>query len=183
MKLETAEKFPKETLVPPACACFTCKTMCFRPCIPTPAEAEWLIERGHAKKLMLKWTVNAPRQFNYLLPANPGLGGKLGGLSQEEYDAICFAMRMGCGDVAIAQSRISSGCVFQSASGSCGLHRKGLKPTGGMLAHHDDRIYEPFKVHDSLHRLWDTPHGEAMVLRWRMEVRCFEEPPKIRRQR
>lgn len=57
------------------CSCETCKSMCDRPCWPTPDEALLLIEKGYGDKLMKDWWVS-DNDIYLLCPACAGYEGR-----------------------------------------------------------------------------------------------------------
>lgn len=55
---------------PETCTCDTCKDMCYRPCWPTPDEAQRLIDAGHLKDLALDTYYIGGQPVEVLRPQN-----------------------------------------------------------------------------------------------------------------
>lgn len=124
------------------CSCDTCKSMCSRPCWPTPEEAERLIDAGFASKLMLDYWVGDAEDggdIDLLCPANPGSEGR----RADTFD-------------------IRRGCIFH-VEGLCQLHDSGLKPIEGKMARCKD---SPSGIHFAIAKTWDTPKGKQVIARW-----------------
>jgi hypothetical protein len=143
---------------PKACACDICVSMCNRPCWPTPAEAERLLDGGYAARLMADWWSGEDDQPIYILcGANPGYEGR------EAAEVSIF-------DYFLGTAPLAHGCSFFDAeSKRCVLHEGGLKPIEGRLVDHD----WPGKnneLHEAVAATWDTAEGRAAVERWRRLV-------------
>lgn len=125
-----------------SCSCDRCRAMCEAPCIPTPQEAERLIQLGYGPKLMQRpiynWEIHDDIQV--LCPANPGKEGQV----------VNIVFR--------------DGCVFQDASGLCQLHDLGLKPLEGRLAIHG---MSNNGLHDFVASTWDSYDGERVNSLWK----------------
>lgn len=141
--------------------------MCSRPCWPTPEEANKLIQKGYANKLMLDywnyyeddWGGN----IEILCPANPGYEGE-DAPSTEAFSV--FDM--------LSPTDLTSGCIMQNEkTGLCELHDKKLKPIEGRLNHHseviggDDIINQ---THEAVAMLWKSKEGLNIINKWKKEV-------------
>jgi len=126
------------------CSCDICKSMCDRPCWPTPEEAKKLIEAGLAKKLMLDYwcgTENTP-DIDLISPAVIGY---------EARKAPFFP---------------SGKCTFFNEKGLCDIHH--MKPLEGRIADCKTKYEED--THYNVACLWNTPEGEAVVALWKSKV-------------
>lgn len=161
-----------ETLPVTECACSDCAAACKRPCWPTPAEAQALIDAGHAKRLMLDWWIGSTKdepdpnveRVGILCGANPGHEGQL---------APETSNLLGLVGLLLGHSPLATGCTFFEA-GLCTLHDAGLKPSEGKLSMPCKPDYSP-NLHVELAKTWETPEGYAVVEAWRKEVACPSE--------
>lgn len=130
-----------------SCACEACRAMCRVPCWPTPDEARRLIRAGHADDLEI---VDYEGQGEILAPVD---------------DTTVSGLVLGT----------ASGCVFWDESGNCRLHRRGLKPLEGRLAHHSITSARTGRqVRASIAWLWAQPRGRAVIRRWRKVTKGSE---------
>jgi hypothetical protein len=113
-----------------------------RPCWPTPADAQRLIDTGLADRLMLDWwfDTDANRTVYLLTPAIVG---------RESRQAPAIP---------------SGQCTFLDANGLCQLHDRGLKPTEGQLALCNGRT--PVGLHERIGQTWDTTEAQTQIDRW-----------------
>lgn len=130
---------------PETCSCDICKSMCERPCWPTPEEAFALIEAGLGPRLMQDEWVPAPQLLC------PALIGHEGG----------YAPFIPYGK-----------CTFQTADGLCELHNLGLKPFEGRMAHHDHTVNKG--LHPSVAETWANEEGRAVLDLWHESKREVE---------
>lgn len=102
-----------------ACSCLTCKLMCKQsPCFASPQDAKKIIDAGYKDRLRSSVYIDL-KAFDI---NNPNM-----------LEAVAATARH-----AIApQFSAEHGCTFQGKDGLCELHEKGLKPTEGRLANHN----------------------------------------------
>lgn len=126
-----------------SCTCEACINMCkYRPCWPTPEEAQYLIDAGFGPRLMCEWYAddeNSINEFNLLCPAIVGYEGQ----------------RAPFWPVGI--------CTFLN-NGLCELHDLGLKPGEGREewcknVNHDD-------IHKKYALSWNNKKGQILVEKW-----------------
>lgn len=118
-----------------ACACPKCQRMCQSSvCLPTPAEAVKLIERGYATRLQ-----------RYAFDGRRFVGPKP--QSAKHLPKVLHSTRMGR-------------CTFHTSDGRCELHDLGLKPYEGRIASHD-RNWVPVRV--ALMQQWREPFDYGYV--------------------
>lgn len=121
--------------------CDECKSMCERPCWPTPRGAERLIRAGYGARLMLDLWVGQNGESIYVLcPANVGSEGQR------------------------ARPRPIGKCTFQMPDGLCEVHGS-LKPIEGRVVGCNGR-----NIHDIHHRIamaWNTLGGRVVVQAWK----------------
>jgi len=125
---------------PSSCDCKICRSYCNRPCWPTPAEAEQLMDAGFAHKLMLDYWAS-----DELFPRTEILSPAIEGYEGEA-----------------APWWPSGKCTFHT-EGLCELHGA-YKPLEGRLAHHAET---PRALHYEMVRTWATPEGRLVVDRWK----------------
>lgn len=137
--------------------------MCRRPCWPTPEDAEKIIKKGHAAKLMLDWfwgpRGNWIRAIRVLAPANPG---------QEGRDAS--VPYIGSVPLWNDYGTLLNGCVFQGRDGLCQLHAERVKPSGGKLVCCKDDQKTVDLVGNTIGRTWATKEAKALVEQWKKMV-------------
>jgi hypothetical protein len=93
------------------CTCEKCRRMCaLRPCWPTPDEAKAIEEAGYGDRMAETAIFHGDEMHTVRCPAPRGKAGT-------------FALEQ------------TGPCTF-FRNGRCELHRKGLKPKEGRLAHH-----------------------------------------------
>ena len=128
------------------CSCLVCKSMCLRPCWPTPEEAELLIELGYGDRLMKDWLkdwwVADEGNIYVLCPAQRGY---------EKRQASSWLHPVPC--------------TFQTADGLCELHDKKLKPVEGRAACCTDGV----NLHEAIAKLWDNKKAQALVKKWEVD--------------
>jgi hypothetical protein len=125
-----------------SCMCDVCKNMCkYRPCWPTPDEADDLLNRGLEYYLMEDYWEDES-DINIICPAIVGYGGHA------------------------APSWPVGRCVFLSDNDLCILHNNG-KPLEGREAIHN---YVNRELHGDIAKMWDTPQGRKVVRQWRFLV-------------
>ena len=125
------------------CDCPECQEMCYRPCWPTPDEAQSLINSGLGDKLMLDYWVNIGRSDTFVLcPANKNRTG-------------------GVADFVPTKHR----CVFQDENTlKCELHNSDMKPLEGRVVSCQEG---PNNMHERIKELWDTDDAKKLVDNWR----------------
>jgi hypothetical protein len=134
----------KKTLAekyPPSepCACEICLGYCKRPGWWTVEEAASSIEAGYANRMMLE--MSPDRSFGVISPAFNGC---------EAFFALeLFADR---------------GCNFLKDK-RCELHGTGFQPLECRYCHHD-RIGSGPRCHADIEQDWNTPAGQALVVKW-----------------
>ena len=136
-----------------SCSCSECQAMCQRrPCWPTPADAQRLIEAGYADSLMLDWCFDREQSKTICL-LTPAIHGREAGE---------------------APAHPSGPCTFLDEQNLCRLHDLNLKPTEGQLALCHDRT--PAGLHEQIGQAWDCDAGRALVDQWEAN------PPRGRRR-
>lgn len=116
------------------CSCSTCASMCKNPCVPTPEEAQELINRGHKDNLIV-WT-SYYQKLSGIQVVRP---------RQNE-------------------SSDERGCVyFNRVTRKCLLHDLNLKPLEGRLAHHAPSRSEDQTTHEYVCSRWESPLGRELV--------------------
>ena len=121
------------------CHCKICRSLCDRPCWPTPKEAEAIINAQLGARLMRDYYCNKEKDVFVLCPAIPGYEGK---------HARFFP---------------TGGCTFQKKNGMCILHDMNLKPLEGRLCG-CRKIDVP--VHKLIADMWRTRKAVRLVDRW-----------------
>ena len=127
------------------CSCDICKSMCSRPCWPTPNEAIGLIKLGHASKLMDDYWV--------------------GGINNEgcaDIHILCGASRGYEGEMAPWPG--AAPCAFQdNETKLCQIHNSGFKPI-------EARLTDCKGTQDNLHKevaaLWENDRAQKLVKLW-----------------
>ena len=144
--------FTVETTIQ-ACACAECVAMCqHRPCWPTPADAQQLIDAGYADRLMVDWWLDREQNKTiYLL--TPAIVGR---------------------ESSESPAHPEGQCTFLDETGLCRLHGLGLKPTEGQIALCSNRT--PAGLHEQIARTWNDPQAQALIDRWEAD------PPRGRRR-
>ena len=136
---------------PKACDCEVCRSMCKRPCWPTPQDAKKLMDLGYGDRLMIDYW--APDDFldhtEILVPAFHGLEKDYAPSSMSE----------------LFRYEKEVGCNFLTAGGHCEIHSI-CKPTEGHLASCKGT---PRELHLQVAQTWDTPEAKALVERWKEE--------------
>jgi hypothetical protein len=124
------------------CTCKECVDMCkHRPCLPTPKEADKLMDKGYASRLMLDWYKDINNIYIYIVsPALCSFEGK--------YDP----------DIPTGR------CTFLTDKNLCLLHDLKLKPMEGRLALHGGKT--PENLHEDIAKMWDSALGRKVVQRW-----------------
>ncbi len=126
------------------CDCTECQEMCYRPCWPTPDEAQRLINSGLGDKLMLDYWDSSEGIVYILCPANNNRTGQVA-------DFVPTKCR----------------CVFQDeVTLKCALHDTDMKPLEGRVI---SCKTGPNNVHEQVKELWDTDDARKLVDEWRSE--------------
>jgi hypothetical protein len=112
---------------------------CARPGWWAVAEAARAIEAGYAQRMMLE--VAPEFTFGVLSPAFKGC-----------------EMQLALNEFA------SYGCTFFT-NNKCELHGTGYQPLECRYCHHDRLGMGP-KCHADIEKDWNTPAGQALILRW-----------------
>lgn len=130
----------------PACTCSTCVKMCqYRPCWPTPAEAQALIDAGYGDRLMPDYWVGD-------------------GCDGGDIHLLCPATEDYLETHQVPWDPDPSPCVLLQDS-RCTLHDLGLKPYEGRAASCDPK--NEIDPHWSAASTWNNPEAQALVERWR----------------
>jgi len=133
------------------CSCDTCKSMCERPCWPTPREALGLIKLGHQAKLMSDYWSGS-------------INGTLGEDSYYDIRILCGANTGYAGGSAPTWPR-GAPCVLQDKETKlCTVHNSGCKPTEGRLA--DCGGKTPDNLHQNMAALWENKQAQYLVDQW-----------------
>jgi hypothetical protein len=147
-----------QTILPLApCECNVCKEFCTRPCFPTAAEAEAMIDAGYGDRLMGFTYYDVWNPIYMLIPAKAGY----------EQQDIHYGGEIYCSDM--------SRCTFVTDEGLCDIHGE-CKPIGGRMADHTT----PYPgLEYSIIMTWDTPLGEKVREQWEEEyehrnTRCVQ---------
>lgn len=125
------------------CSCEICQSMCLVPCIPSPEEADRLMDNGYGLDLMKREVfISYPlySDVSVVCPANPDQRGKYN------------------------PNSCRGGCVFQLENGLCKLHGPRLKPVEGRLATHDRESCKG--LHEYVAELWNSEAGSRAVERF-----------------
>jgi hypothetical protein len=122
-----------------SCSCEVCLNYCKRPGWWTVYEAEKAIKSGFASRMMLEMAPD--RSFGVLSPAFKGC-------------EMNFAL----------QAFASKGCNFLNDD-RCELYHTGNIPLECRFCHHDRKGLGP-KCHTDLEKDWNTPQGQALVVKW-----------------
>jgi hypothetical protein len=143
----------------PDCSCQACKDMCKRPCWGTPAEMEKIIAAGFGSKLMLDYYVMDDETVYNLCGAFPGYEAK---------------------EAPFWPGPSHGKCMFLTPKRSlCQLHRKGLKPIEGRVAHHSDVVEKINKHFMNIHYLvelsWQTKRGRELIASFRKQFQKEKE--------
>ena len=121
------------------CSCGICTAYCMRPGWWTVQEAQRALDAGLAGRMMLE--MSPELSFGVLSPA---LQGCEGGVALREFS--------------------SAGCGFLKR-GLCELFGTGLEPLECRFCHHERRGHGA-KCHAALEADWNSPAGQALVIRW-----------------
>jgi hypothetical protein len=121
------------------CSCDICLAYCSRPGWWTIAEAARAIKSGYENRMMLE--VSPEQTFGVLAPAFKGCEGFF---AIDEY--------------------AGNGCTFL-CNNLCILHGTGLQPLECIFCHHA-RTGLGQECHADIEKEWDTPNGQALVVRW-----------------
>lgn len=126
------------------CKCQECVGYCLkRPCWPKPEEAEALINKGYAERLMLDYWVGDASDGSDIEIVSPAIVG------YEGLPAPFWPQGM---------------CTFLSADNLCELHSLGLKPFEGRVAICNK---ESPTLHEDSAYAWNNNKGRMVVLAWR----------------
>ena len=123
----------------PPCACEICQNYCKRPGWWTVAEATEALQAGYGPRMMLE--VAPELSFGVLSPAFKGC--------EAGYALQPFA---------------AYGCNFL-VDKRCAIHGTGFQPLECRYCHHERRGLGS-QCHSDLEKDWNTPAGQALVLRW-----------------
>lgn len=121
------------------CSCDICLSYCSRPGWWTVIQAARAIGSGYANRMMLE--ISPEQTFGVIAPAFKGCGG-------------FFALN----------EYAHKGCVFLK-NDRCELHGTSLLPLECSFCHHT-RIGLGPKCHADIEQEWNTPGGQALVVRW-----------------
>jgi len=128
------------------CTCKKCIEMCKTyACLPTPLEAEILINAGYGDRLMLDTRPSTKDGKLLILTLMPAMKG---------FERRISPMQIGISD-----------CVFLE-NDRCQLHDLGLKPFEGRVARHDTTEDDDKKMMDLLKRMWASQEGRRIVDMW-----------------
>lgn len=137
--------------VPCECDCKVCESMCHAPCCGSVEDFDKLIDAGYADRLMFDDLPSVRDAGDFLKPALKGYEGE-----QAPWHTHSLV-----------------GCTFWKY-GKCELHKLGLKPLQGKLAHHTNTgekidAYAAVSKED-----WDSERGRALIEKWKKLVN-YEE--------
>ena len=139
-----------------SCSCDTCKSMCDRPCWPTPADAQRIISAGLGNRLMLDVWLGDERSnhesIEILSPAVKGYEGQTSPFWP------------------------TGGCTFQNIDGLCELHTLGLKPTEGRISWHG---YTGQQLHWRMAKSWWNEKAQTLVKSWKMAANIATENTNV----
>lgn len=121
------------------CSCEVCTAYCARPGWWTVAQAQAALDAGLGRRMMLE--LSPELSFGVLSPA---LRGWEGGVAPRPLPL--------------------SGCCFLKR-GYCELFASGFEPLECRFCHHA-RPGEGAACHAALAADWNTPAGQALILRW-----------------
>lgn len=139
------------------CSCTECAGFCARrPCWATPDDARRLIDAGYGDKLMIDYWEgdrydDEDEDILLLCPAAKGFEG----FKAPAMEGFAFWVKM-----------LPLPCVFLNA-GLCELHQKGLKPSEGRYAHHDNVPTSERAVHHAIAQMWNNTEGQQLVEDWK----------------
>jgi hypothetical protein len=119
------------------CRCDICTAYCARPGWWTVQEAQRALDAGLGGRMMLEMSPDL--RFGVLAPALCGCGGGVADYSR-------------------------AGCNFLKR-GLCELFASGLEPLECRFCHHE-RLGYGQSCHAALEADWNTPAGQALVVRW-----------------
>lgn len=148
------ENDPLNILKPTECSCEICKNMCKRPCWGTPEDIKRLIDAGYGDRLMHDYWKNSP---------------------EDDQAIICPALKGSEGKFAPFIPKSEEGCTFWK-DGLCELHEKGLKPTEGKLAYHDEKVevVDDYNLHEAVAKTWWNYEGQELSVQW--GAKYFKQP-------
>jgi hypothetical protein len=130
-----------------ACSCEECIDMCMTySCLPTPLEAQTMIDAGFGERMMLDTRPAASHPDIKIFTLLPAMAG---------YERKLSPMEIGI-----------SPCVFLE-SGLCQLHDIGMKPLEGRVAIHGQETERERIFFNMLKGQWDTPYGRRVVEEWK----------------
>lgn len=134
------------TLNEEGCTCARCVEMCRTyACLPTPEEAESLINAGYGDRMMLdtRPAISDPKLL--VLTLMPAMKG---------YERRISPMQLGISD-----------CSFL-VNERCALHDLDLKPLEGKFNLHDTMDDQANKIVYYIKLLWSLSSGKAIVNKW-----------------
>lgn len=138
-------------VLPCDCDCEKCRSMCHAPCCGTPEDIKNLMENGYGNRLMLDdW--NSSGCPTLIKPA------------------LCTYE----GEKAPFHTTSKKGCTFWK-KGKCQLHKIGLKPLQGKLAHHDRSQNEINHIEYLIENSWNTENGSKVIEEWKNKFFKKEE--------
>lgn len=153
--MNTQDYIDKLGFAPCECSCKKCKSMCHSPCCGSVEDFEKLIDAGYAERLMFDDLPSVTDGGNMLKPALKSHEGKQ----------------------APWETGSEAGCTFWKY-GKCELHKLGLKPVQGRLAHHStsgfDALRNIYQYAAISKADWDSERGKALIERWKKLVN-YEE--------
>jgi hypothetical protein len=128
------------------CSCDRCVMMCKTySCLPTPQEAEVLINAGYGDRMMMdtRPAISDPKLL--ILTLIPAMKG---------YERRISPMQTGISD-----------CSFLE-NDRCTLHNPGMKPLEGKFNRHDTTDEEANQIVHYIKYLWSLSGGRAVVDAW-----------------
>ena len=141
-------KISLKDIEPSECKCSTCKSMCTRPCWPSPEEANKMLDAGLTKSMWLDWWESS-KELDYTEIVGPA-NNMRGGLRADVYPS-------------------GHNCIF-FVEGLCKLHTSGYKPIEGRLANCKEKSETQGNLHLEVAKLWNSPLGRSTIVRWKKEV-------------
>jgi len=144
MSLEYLEKLGEKIS---ECSCDRCQRMCHAPCCGSVEDMEKIMDAGYAKRLMFDDLPSIRDGGDFLKPALKGYEGERAPWHTESLH----------------------GCTFWKG-GKCELHKRGLKPIQGKIAHHNGSKASGEEYAAISKADWESERGLACIYRWKKEV-------------
>jgi len=136
---KSKHKLPEKYPPSASCSCEICLNYCKRPGWWTVDEAGKAIKAGYASRMMLEMAPDM--SFGVLSPAFKGC-------------EVNFALQV-----------FASNCCNFLKDNRCELYDTGNIPLECRFCHHDRKGLGP-KCHADLEKDWNSPQGQALVVKW-----------------